>query len=323
MIKIYFAEKNNYKKGGNGVSNENQSNTNRLYRSIGFDNFNKIFRFFGMNLLGSYIFAMGVQIFTKPFQIAPGGIAGLATILNYAYPQFPIGITVSVINAPLLVLAWLYVSREFAVRTAVSTVIFSFCVDVLVVWMPQYPSVSSIAPLMASLFGGILMGVGNALVYMVHSTTGGTAIIGALIQTRYPHLSMGKLLTASNSIVVVVSMIVFNNIDTAIFACVCIYISGLVMDNMVYGLNTNRLLFIISEKSPAIQLRILHELHRGVTILEGEGGYNHAKKSIIFCVVSKAQFYKVRRITMEMDSNAFIVGCEAGDVLGKGFKHLD
>lgn len=280
------------------------------------------FNFFLINLLGSYSYAMGVQIFTKPFQIAPGGVTGIATIINHLF-HIPIGTMIFSINVPLLILSWFYVSRGFTIRTAVSIFIFSFCIDVLVIWMPPYPSTSPIAPLLASIFGGILMGAGNALVYMSHSTTGGTAIISAIVQKRFPHFSMGKLLTGTNLIVVIASIFAFGNIDVSIFAAICIYISGLVMDNMVYGLNINRLLFIISDQSKEIQERILNELHRGVTVMKGEGGYDHGQKNIIFCVVSKPQFYKVRDIAREVDKNAFLVGCEAGDVVGKGFKHLD
>ena len=281
-----------------------------------------ILRFFAINLAGCYVFAMGVQIFTKPFQIAPGGLAGLATIANYLW-GLPIGIMSFVMNIPLLILAWRYLSKNFAVRTCISTIIFSLCTDVLVTWMPVYPSTSAIAPLMAALFGGILMGVGNALVYLGQSTTGGTAIIGALLQKRFPQFSLGRLLSLANLVVVVASIFAFGNIDAAIFAAICIYISGLVMDKIVYGMNSNRLMFIISDKSRDIEAMILEKLHRGVTILSGEGGYGHSQKQVIFCVVSKAQFHKVRRMALSADEHAFIVGCEAGDVLGKGFKHVD
>lgn len=285
-------------------------------------NYTKILRFFGLNVVAGYIYSMGVQIFTRPYQIAPGGLTGIATIMEYLW-GLPIGFMTLVMNVPLLILSWIYISKEFTIRTTISTILFSICLDFFVVWMPEYPSASPIAPLMASLFGGILMGIGNAIVYMSHSTSGGTAIISALLQKKFPQWPIGKLLIVANLMVVGISMVVYNNIDTAIFASICIYISGIVMDNMIYGLNTNRLLFIISEKSEAIQQKILNDMHRGVTILKGEGAYKHAEKNIIFCVVSKAQFFQVRKITKEMDKHAFIVGCEAGDVLGKGFKHLD
>ena len=284
--------------------------------------FRNIARFFAINLAGAYLYAMGVQIFTRPYQIAPGGVTGLATIVNYLW-GLPIGAMTLAMNLPLLILAWRYISHSFTIRTAISTVILSVCTDLLVTWMPEYPSASPLAPLMASIFGGILMGVGNALVYMGNSTTGGTAIIGALLQKRFPQFSMGKLLTLANLIVVAASIFAFGNIDAAVFAAVCIYISGIVMDRMIYGLNMNRLLFIISDKSSEIEEQIIQQLKRGVTVLKGEGGFRHAPKNVIFCVVGKAQFYKVRDIAAGVDEHAFIVGCEAGDVLGKGFKHLD
>ncbi len=299
-------------------SNKKIDSQNNKYKL----NIKEIIQFIAINFAGSYIYAMGIQIFTKPFQIAPGGVAGIATIINYLY-SLPIGIVTFAINIPLLILAWIYISREFTIRTAASTIIFSICTDLLVTWMPIYPSTSAIAPLLAAVFGGILMGIGNGIIYMSKSTTGGTSIIGALLQKKFPQFSMGKLLSFSNLIVVVASIFAFKNIDAAVFAAICIYISGIVMDKLVYGFNINRLLFIISDKSMEIEKQILEKLNRGVTVMKGEGGYKHSQKNIIFCVVSKSQFYKVKEIAMGVDKNAFIVGCEAGDVLGKGFKHVE
>lgn len=285
----------------------------------------EILSFLLLNLLGSSAFALGVQYFTAPYHIAPGGVAGLATLCNYLW-GLPIGVMTFVINIPLLLVAWFQISKEFTIRTLLSTVILSFCTDVIgaLVSIPgPYSSESPLAPLMAALFGGALMGVGNALVYFAKSTTGGTAIISALLQKKFPQISFGKLLLLANFIVVILSVFVYGNIDTGLFASLSILTSTIVMDNMVYGANTNRLLFVISDKSSEIEAHILKDLNRGVTILKGEGGYRHSQKNIIFCVVSKSQFFKVRDIATSEDPGAFIVGCIAGDVLGKGFKHLD
>ncbi|MCI8624235.1 MAG: YitT family protein [Provencibacterium sp.] len=281
--------------------------------------------FLALNLAGSGAFAFGVQYFTAPYQIAPGGVAGVATIMNFLW-GLPIGVMTFVINLPLLLLSWRHVSRSFTIRTMVSTALLSILTDavgVLVGLIHPYESVSPLAPLLAALFGGALMGLGNALVYFAHSTTGGTAIIGALLQKRFPQFSLGKLLMAANFMVVILSVYAYGNIDTSLFAALAILTSTIVMDKMVYGLNTNRLLFIISDRSAEIEEGILKKLHRGVTILKGEGGFRHSQKNIIFCVVSKGQFFKVRDLTLALDPGAFIVGCSAGDVLGNGFKHLD
>lgn len=283
-------------------------------------------KFLIMNFVGSGIFAIGVQYFTAPNDIAPGGVVGVATILNSLY-NTPIGTVSFLINIPLLVLSWFYISKEFTIRTTISTFILSILTDavgmVVGVSIPAYTSDSPVAPLMAALFGGVLMGVGNAMVYMVQSTTGGTAILGALLQKKVRQISFSKLLLAANFIIVIWSVFAYKNIDTGLFATLCIVTSSMVMDNLIYGMNTNRLLFIISDKSEAIEKRILVDMNRGVTILKGEGGYQHSQKNIIFCVASKAQFYKLRDIALGEDSRAFIVGCEAGDVVGRGFKNLD
>ena len=281
--------------------------------------------FFLLNVVGSGAYAFGVQYFTAPHQIAPGGVVGFATIINFLW-GLPIGVMTFLINVPLLLLSWRYISRDFTIRTVISTACFSLLTDAVgagVSLIQPYESASPLAPLMAALFGGALMGLGNALVYFSKSTTGGTAIIGALLQKKFPQFSLGKLLMAANFTVVILAVVVYRNIDTALFAALAIFTSTIVMDKMVYGLNTNRLLFIISDRSAEIETGILERLHRGVTILKGEGGYRHSQKNIIFCVVSKSQFFRVRDLTMELDPRAFIVGCSAGDVLGNGFRHLD
>lgn len=281
--------------------------------------------FFWLNVAGSGAYAFGVQYFTAPHQIAPGGVVGFATIINFLW-GLPIGVMTFLINLPLLILSWRHISKGFTVRTMISTACFSLLTDAvgaLVAVITPYQSASPLAPLMAALFGGALMGLGNALVYFSHSTTGGTAIIGALLQKRFPQFSLGKLLMVANFTVVILAVFVYRNLDTALFAALAIFTSTIVMDKMVYGLNTNRLLFIISDRSAEIEEGILEKLHRGVTILKGEGGYRHSQKNVIFCVVSKSQFFRVRDLTMQADPKAFIVGCSAGDVLGKGFRHLD
>ncbi len=285
----------------------------------------KALSFLALNLAGSCASAFGVQYFTAPHNIAPGGVAGLATMSNYLW-GLPIGTMTFVLNIPLLLLAWRHVSHSFTLRTLISTFLFSACTDAvgaLVAATSCYTSDSPIAPLMAALFGGALMGLGNALVYFSKSTTGGTAIVGALMQKRLPGVSFSKLLSGANLLVVVLSIFVYRNIDTGLFATLSIIMSTVVMDKLVYGLNTNRLLFIISDRSRDIEESILRDLNRGVTILRGEGGYRHSEKNVIFCVVSKGQFFKVRDITLAADPRAFIVGCSAGDVLGNGFRHVD
>lgn len=285
----------------------------------------EITSFILLNLAGSAAFAFGVQYFTAPYNIAPGGVTGIATITHFLW-GLPIGAMTFIVNIPLLILSWKYVSREFTARTLLSTIILSVLTDgigFLVRLISPYSSTSPIAPLMASLFGGVLMGVGNALVYFSRSTTGGTAIIGSLLQKKFPQVSFSKLLMGANSIVVILSVFVYRNIDTGLFAVLTIVTSGIVMDNMVYGANTNRVVYVISDKSAEIEMRILEDLHRGVTIIKGEGAYRRSQKNIIFCVVSKAQFFKVRDLAMSVDPKSFIVGCNAGDVLGKGFRHLD
>ena len=268
------------------------------------------------NFVGSYLYAAGVHVFTRPHNFAPGGITGIATILNYLF-DFPIGIGVTILNLPLVFLAAKFISKSFAIKTIGSLAIFTFCADYLVKFLPQYNGDA----LLASLFGGAIMGVGLAAIYLSGSTTGGTVIIGVLLKKLLPHIPIGKLGFAVDFFVVGISIFVFKNIDAALYAVLNIFTANKFMDSIVYGKNTNKLIFIITNKSDEVKSKIISEIKRGVTLLEGEGGYDHSKKNIIMCVVSKAQFVKVKDLAKQLDDNAFIIVSDAGDIYGKGFIH--
>lgn len=268
------------------------------------------------NFVGSYLYAAGVHVFTRPHNFAPGGITGIATILNYI-TDFPIGIGVTLLNLPLVFLAAKFISKNFAIKTIGSLAIFTLCADYLVQFLPQYKG----DDLLASLFGGAIMGVGLAAIYLSGSTTGGTVIIGVLIKKFLPHIPIGKIGFAVDFFVVGISIFVFKNIDAALYAVLNIFTANKFMDSIIYGKNTNKLIFIISDKSDELKDRLLLEMKRGVTLLEGEGGYDKRKRNIIMCVVSKAQFVKVKDIAKQLDDDAFIIVSDAGDVYGKGFIH--
>lgn len=273
-------------------------------------------RYLIYNFVGSYLYAAGVHVFTRPHNIAPGGITGIATIINFL-TDFPIGIGVTILNLPLVFLSAKFISKTFAAKTIGSLAIFTLCADYLVKILPQYKGDS----LLATLFGGAIMGVGLAIIYLSGSTTGGTVIIGVLLKKLFPHVAIGKLGFAVDFTVVGLSVIVFRNIDAALYAVLNIFTANRFMDSIVFGKNTNKLVFIISNKSDDLREKIISEIHRGVTLLEGEGGYDKSKKNIIMCVVSKAQFVKVKDIAKELDDNAFVIVSDAGDVFGKGFIH--
>lgn len=282
------------------------------------NNVKEIIVFLAYNISASILYAIGVNTFTAPHHIAPGGFTGLATMVNFMF-GLPIGTVTFILNIPLLLLSVKYISKKFAIKNTITIFIFSAVTDIVGLFAPQYHGET----ILATLFGGSLMGAGLALIHLSGSTSGGTTILGVLIKLKYAHISIGRMTSYLNMIVVFLSMLVFKNIDSGLFAVVSIFTSGKVMDNFVYGTNTNKLAFIISDYNNQIREAILRDLHRGVTLFDAHGGYENANKNVIMCVVSKGQFMKLRKITKATDERAFVVAVDAGDVLGKGFKHYD
>lgn len=270
------------------------------------------------NISAAVLYAVGVNTFTAPHQVAPGGFTGIATMVNYI-AGLPIGTVTFIMNIPLLLLSVKYISKQFAIKNTLSIFIFSAVTDIVAVFAPQYHGET----ILATLFGGSLMGAGLALVHLSGSTSGGTTILGVLIKLKYAHVSIGKMISYLNLIIVFVSMFVYKNIDSGLYAVVSIFASGKVMDHFVYGTNSNKLVFVISDYSNQIREEILKDLHRGVTMFDAHGGYGKTIKNVIMCVVSKGQFMKLRKIIRATDERAFVVAVDTGDVLGKGFKHYD
>ncbi len=270
-----------------------------------------------LNLLGNGLYAVGVHCFTQPHNIAPGGLTGVATILNYLV-GLPIGTGTFLMNIPLLILAWRHLGKRFAVGTTLSIAISSLMIDLAVTPLPQYQG----DPLLAALFGGACMGTGLAFIDRSESTTGGTTIIGYLIQKRYPQFPIGQLLMYANLVVVGLSVLTFHTIESALYSALTIYISSTFMDKAIYGFETRSLLLIISERNEAISARILQEMHRGTTFLNGKGGYHHQEKEILLCVVRRTEYYRAKRIVQEVDPRAFVIVSDANDVMGKGFHSL-
>ena len=274
-------------------------------------------RFLLLNLAGNGLYAVGVHCFTQPHNIAPGGLTGVATILNYLV-GLPIGLGTFAMNIPLLLLAWRHLGKRFVVGTTISIFLSSLMIDLVAAPLPQYQG----DPLLAALFGGACMGTGLAFIDRSESTTGGTTIISYLIQKRHPQFPIGQLLMYSNLVVVILSVITFHTIESALYAALTIYISSAFMDKAIYGFETRSMLLVISDHNDTISQRILKELHRGTTLLDGKGGFQHVDKEILMCVVRRTEYYRAKRIIQEVDPKAFVIVSDTNDVMGKGFHNL-
>ena len=269
-------------------------------------------------LIGSLIYGIGTHAFVEPAQIAPGGAIGVALMVNH-YADLPIGMLTMVINIPLLALAWFYLSRRFAITTAVATTVSSFVLDFIVA--PVCPVYTG-ERLLCCLYGGILVGAGMGLIFMGGMSTGGTDILGYVLQKKRPQMSIGRALMAVDGVVLVISIFVFGNIDAALFGLINLFATTKVVDSVIYGGEASTMATIVTRKPKEIAERIIRDLDRSATIIDATGAYSGKDTSVLLCTVRKSQFQKLRRIVSDGDPRAFLMATEASEVLGYGFKQL-
>lgn len=268
-------------------------------------------------MVGCALFSFGIHVFTLPADIAPGGVTGIATIIH-ALTGLPIGTLVFLINIPLLILGFLHLGRKLMARTLFATAATSLFLDVGFVRLPVYEG----DPMLASLFGGVLIGAGMALTFMREGTTGGTDILNRLIQKRHPQFAIGTLTFATDLVIILAACLVFGSVETGLYAIIAMFVASKVIDGMLYGLNERRMMLIVTEECDRLAARIM-ELQRGVTILDAKGAYTGAGKKVVLCVVAKSEYFRVRRIAHEVDPKAFLITANAAEVFGEGFQRFD
>ena len=245
-------------------------------------------------ILGAFIYSIGTHSFIETANIAPGGAVGVALMLNHV-TNLPVGRLTLMVNVPLLILAWFHLSRAFALRTAFACGICSVVLDYVIA--PVFPVYMG-DQLMGSLYGGILVGVGMAFIFLSGSTTGGSDVVGYLLQKKYPHVSIGRALMMIDGIILSTSIFVFGNVDAALFGLISLYAQTKVIDMIIYGND------------------------RTVTLLPGKGGYSGEDTTVVLCTVRKTEFNRLKRIIAETDENAFVIVKETSGIFGLGFKDV-
>ncbi|MCI8816461.1 MAG: YitT family protein [Angelakisella sp.] len=269
------------------------------------------------DIAGGIVFAVGLGCFVGPAQIAPGGVSGLAILANHLF-GLPVGTVNLGINIPLLLLAWRLLGRRFTLKTLRSVFLQSLMIDLVALWLPEYTG----DRIMAALFGGVAIGIGLAPVFMRGSTTGGTDIVSRLIQLRFRHVSIGKLLFLVDLAILLLSVAVFRNIETGLYGMICIYTSGRIVDGILYGLDTGKVVLVVSEKHQEIAGRVMDQLERGATFLHGSGAWSGEDKRVLLCAVRANQCYRVEEIVRGADPDAFLIILEANEIVGEGFRPI-
>ena len=270
------------------------------------------------DLVGSVLYAAGIVCFVNPANMAPGGMSGVAILLNYLW-GLPIGTMTIVLNIPLLILSYIFLGKSLTWKTVKSLVISSLMVDLV---MARYAPIYAGDRMIGGVFGGVLMGAGLAIIFLRGSTTGGTDIISFLVKKWYPHVPIGRMIMVVDCIIIGVSVLVFGNLESALYCLISLYCCSMVIDSIIYGLDKGSMVMVVSEKNDEIAAQIMDELERGVTLLKGQGAYTGTDRDVLMCAVRKQQFARVRAIIYEKDPNAFVIVSETSEVFGEGFKQV-
>lgn len=265
---------------------------------------------------GAFVYAVSVSFFLDPNSLAPGGVTGVAIILNHI-TGLETGTWLLVINIPILALG----TWKFGLRFILSTMYCTALTSVFVNLLAPFGAVTR-DPFLAALAGGALMAVGLGLVLKSGATTGGTDIIIKLIRLRYAHLKTGRLFLITDAVIVALSAFVFQNIDVALYAGVVVFINSVLLDMVLYGRDGAKLIFIISDRPEAITGRILSDLDIGVTYITGSGAYSGKAKNVIMCVMKKQLSPKAEVIVREEDPGAFMIVTSATEIFGEGYKNI-
>ena len=270
------------------------------------------------DFIGSVCMAVAIKMFSAPNNIAPGGVNGIATLLNYT-TGFPIGTAALVLNIPLLILAWKTLGKRFVLWTLRTLLIYTAVADILFISPIVYRGDS----ILAALFGGVFIGISSGLIFMHGSTAGGADIVIKLVQKKYPHYSAGQLILVINGAVMIGAAIVYQNIEAALYGLIMTFTSGRVMDGILYGADTGKSCMIVTGKPKELASKIIETIHRSATIIDIKGAYKDTKGWMLLCVVRRQEYYALKKLIAQVDPEAFVIVNEANQILGRGFKSID
>lgn len=279
---------------------------------------NKILKYLKEYLIitvGCFFYAVSINYFFISNHLAEGGVAGICLILFYLF-KLPVGIMYFVINIPLLIMGWKLVGRDFLFKTLYGTSCLSFLITLTETWKGPSNDI-----MLGSIYGGVLIGIGLGLIFIVNGSTGGTDVV-ARILNRYFDIPLGRTMLILDVVILGIAAIFFGK-EIVMYTLISMTIVSKAIDYFQDGYTKAKGITIISSKSEEIKERIMNETGRGTTIIKGEGGFTGNEIDLLFCVVSKFEVTKVKTIVKETDSFAFLTISDVSEVLGEGFKALN
>jgi len=266
---------------------------------------------YSLVLLGSFMIAIGFNLFLLPNQVASGGVAGISTILNSVFGFSP-DIVQWAINLPLFVLGIFILGKNFGMKTFVGTIAVPFFVGVSSAWPAATPD-----PLLGAIFGGMACGVGIGIVFRGKGSTGGIDLAAQILH-KYVPLPFGICVALFDGIIVLTATFVFS-VEQGLYAMIGLFVTSRTIDLVQVGLNSSKNLIIITDHVEPVREALLNQVDRGVTVWQAEGGYTKEERRMIMCVVNQNEFSRTSQIIKLIDPNAFIVVMNASEVIGEGF----
>jgi len=278
------------------------------------------------DIIGCVLYGAGIYNFAYTANFAPGGVSGLSILVHILTKDIPIfhggisiGLAMVLINIPIVIFCFKALGPEFFFRSVKTILISSLIVDYLMPHLWTYQG----SPMLAAIFGGVLAGAGLSCIYMRDSSTGGSDFVILAIQKKNPHLSIGMVSLVVDGVVILLGGIVYGTVDAALYGLLMTITYSLIIDKIMLGNDSRKLLTIITSNGGEISRQINDEVARGVTIINGRGAYTGEDKDILLCACSNAQVYKVKRIVYALDEKSFIMVSSVDAAFGEGFKPRD
>ena len=279
-------------------------------------NIKKIIIEIGGTIIGAFVMAIGISLFLLPNQLSTGGVSGIAVVTYYLF-HIPMGTMMLLINVPLFLLSMYKMGKSFFVKSILGTVSLSIFIDIL----------DKIEPLtqdrvLASVYGGIMLGLGTAILLKVESSTGGSDLISYMAKKYNPTIRTSNVIAIIDIIIVTVNMIFFKEIEIGLYSAIAIYLMGKIIDIVFEGVYFTKLILIVSDKSEEISKEIEEKIQRGSTGLYGKGMYTNQEKLVLMCAASRGDVAKIKIIARKIDPRSFIIITNSREVVGLGFKRI-
>lgn len=265
-------------------------------------------------LVGSFIMACSTAFFLLPNKLSTGGFSGLSTIAYYLF-HVPVGTAMIILNVPLFFIAFFRVGKKFILKSVAGTFFLSIFINVL----ERFPAVTT-DKFLACIYGGIIMGIGTAIILKVSGSTGGSDLLSYVVRSFNDKFRSGDLIIAIDTFIIVISIIVFKEIEIGLYSAIAIYLMGKMIDIVFEGVNFTKVMFIVSDKYDEIARIVGEDVQRGSTAIYAKGMHSNEDKMMLLCVGSRNEIIRIKKIATKIDKKAFIVIFNAREAWGKGFK---